>query len=173
MTLAVRLAGLDDAAAMSLLHAACFDAGWSQDAFEGLFADPHITGWVAQPEAAQPEAIAGGEGKGSRPAALEAMVLIRTVLDEAEILTLAVAPGARRHGLARRAVETAIVAVAALGASGLFLEVAASNEAARALYRSLGFEEVARRKAYYRKAGGGREDALVLSLTFPVLPPAG
>ncbi|MFX8246689.1 hypothetical protein ABTL56_19205, partial [Acinetobacter baumannii] len=48
------------------------------------------------------------------------------------------------------------------GAEGLFLEVAADNEPAIALYRSAAFVPVGRRAGYYRRPGGAAMDALVL-----------
>ena len=86
------------------------------------------------------------------------MVLARAVADEAEILTLAVAPEARRQGIARALLAAAIRAAEARGAAEMFLEVAAGNAPARALYFRCGFAEVGRRRRYY--ADG--EDALVL-----------
>ena len=86
--------------------------------------------------------------------------------DEAEILTLAVRPSARRAGLGGRLVEAAVVRAAALGAERMFLEVAEGNVAARALYARSGFVEMGRRRGYYSHADGSREDALTLVLNF-------
>ncbi|WP_313577184.1 GNAT family N-acetyltransferase, partial [Brevundimonas sp.] len=82
-------------------------------------------------------------------------------------LTLAVRPTARRAGLGVRLVEAAVVRAAALGAERMFLEVAESNAAARALYARSGFVEMGRRRGYYSHADGRREDALTLVLNFP------
>ena len=66
---------------------------------------------------------------------------------ECEILNLAVAPEYRRQGVAR-----ALLAAFFESFSGaIFLEVRASNRAARSLYKSLGFEEVMARPAYYQE----------------------
>jgi ribosomal-protein-alanine N-acetyltransferase len=93
-------------------------------------------------------------------------ILARTLAGEAEILTLAVAPLARRRGLAKRLVEAAIVQSLAAGADSLFLEVAADNAPAIALYVGAGFETVGRRRGYYASPGGGAaQDALVMRLT--------
>lgn len=81
--------------------------------------------------------------------------------DEGEILNLAVAPGGRRHGLGRALVDRAVEALKARGVRQLYLEVRESNAPARALYAERGFEEVGRRKQYYRRPV---EDAIVLRL---------
>lgn len=85
-------------------------------------------------------------------------VLARAAADEAEILTLAVVPAWRRRGLGAALLAAAQRRAASLGAAQLFLEVAADNDAARALYAGAGFEAVGLRRGYY---AGGR-DALVL-----------
>jgi ribosomal-protein-alanine N-acetyltransferase len=88
-------------------------------------------------------------------------VLARVAADEAEILTLAVAADARRQGHGASLLAHAMAAAAARGAAAMFLEVAATNEAARALYTAAGFGEAGRRARYY--ADGG--DALILRRT--------
>jgi ribosomal-protein-alanine N-acetyltransferase len=77
------------------------------------------------------------------------MILARVAADEAEILTLGVAPAARRLGVGRALVLEAARVAAERGAGRLLLEVSAANQAARALYESLGFIEAGRRQRYY------------------------
>lgn len=84
-----------------------------------------------------------------------------TVLDEAELGNLAVAPDWRGAGVARTLVRRARERVRARGARQWFLEVRESNGAARKLYQSFGFEQVGRRRAYYSRPV---EDALVMRL---------
>ena len=86
------------------------------------------------------------------------LVLARTVADEAEILTLAVAPEARRRGVARQLLNRAMGGARASGAGSMVLEVGAGNEAAQALYGAAGFERAGLRRRYY--AWG--EDALIM-----------
>jgi len=81
--------------------------------------------------------------------------------DEGEILNLAVAAAGRRRGLGRALVEQTLEALRARGVLHVYLEVRESNASARALYASLGFSEVGRRKGYYRRPV---EDAIVLRL---------
>jgi len=89
----------------------------------------------------------------------QAMIMARVAADEAEILTLAVAPPARRLGLGAALLRAAAARAAAAGASNLFLEVAQTNLAGQALYASAGFTQVGLRKRYYEDG----TDALVLA----------
>jgi len=86
-------------------------------------------------------------------------ILARVAADEAEILTLAVVPGARRQGHGAVLLGAAMASAAALGARTMFLEVSANNAAAAALYAGAGFQQVGLRPRYY--ADGS--DALILS----------
>ena len=134
--------------ALAALHAEAFSAPWDARAFAALLAQPGV---LLRIEA-------------------DGFILIRVVLDEAEILTLAVRPGARRQGLGRRLVERACVAAKVAGAETLFLEVAEDNAAARVLYARAGFVEIGRRKAYYAGPDGRRIAALVLHRDLSVDP---
>jgi [ribosomal protein S18]-alanine N-acetyltransferase len=78
--------------------------------------------------------------------------------DEAEILTFGVVPEARRRGHGGSLLREAIGAARAKGAGAMFLEVAAGNAPALALYAREGFAEVGRRRRYYSDGA----DALVL-----------
>lgn len=92
----------------------------------------------------------------------EGFVLGRVIADEAELLTLAVAPGARRAGRGRALLAAFEAEAAARGAVSAFLEVAADNAAARALYAGAGWSETGRRRAYYSAPGGARVDAVLM-----------
>jgi ribosomal-protein-alanine N-acetyltransferase len=85
-------------------------------------------------------------------------ILARAVAAEAEVLTLAVAPSARRGGVGRVLLEAAIVRATEKGAGEMFLEVSRNNIAALGLYLSAGFTEVGQRRRYYTDGS----DALVL-----------
>ncbi|MTH62669.1 GNAT family N-acetyltransferase [Paracoccus shanxieyensis] len=73
----------------------------------------------------------------------------RSVADEAELLTLAVAPEARRQGIARGLIGDFRQSAKARGAVEAFLEVASDNAAARALYAADGWAQVGQRRNYY------------------------
>ena len=128
-------AGPLHAAVLATIHAEAFPPGerWTAAALAGVLDMPGV--WCLLDER-------GG------------FALAREAGGEAELLTLAVAPAARRLGIAR-----ALVTRVLDRATGpVFLEVAAHNGAALGLYRSAGFVERGRRRHYY---GPGR-DALIL-----------
>ncbi|SFG47008.1 ribosomal-protein-alanine N-acetyltransferase [Palleronia marisminoris] len=79
----------------------------------------------------------------------EGFALGRIAADEAELLTIAVLPDARRNGIGRALLAAYHEAAARLGAVTSYLEVAETNEAARALYALDGYAEVGRRAGYY------------------------
>lgn len=135
----------DAAEGLAALHATAFAAPWPAREFSDLLAQAGVFA-VVEPDG---------------------FILIRQVLDEAEILTLAVRPQARRAGLGGRLVGQGALAAARAGAARLFLEVAEDNAAARALYDRAGFRLIGRRKGYY---AGGKTDALVLAFDLAADP---
>ena len=85
------------------------------------------------------------------------------VVDELHITLVAVAPGQRRQGLGRQVLEELLVVARHQGAQHATLEVATTNGAAVALYRSLGFRDAGLRRGYYRNG----DDALIQWLRLP------
>jgi len=136
-----------DGAALAELHASAFDEPWSADEILRFAED---RGGFA---------LAVEDGK-----ALAGFILCRLIAGEAEVLTLAVRPAARRRGVARALLEAAIV-LAAPTAESMFLEVAADNPGAVALYEGAGFETVGSRAGYYGRPSAGSVDALVMRRT--------
>ncbi len=88
--------------------------------------------------------------------------LIRTVLDEAEVLTIATAAAMRRQGLARTLLQRAETQAKERGAATIFLEVAEDNVAAITLYTSSGYSQIGRRSGYYLPKDAAPIAALVL-----------
>jgi len=87
--------------------------------------------------------------------------LIQTIGGESELLTLCVDPDHQRRGVGAALMD---LWLAQSDVTRFFLEVAADNAGAMALYHRCGFAEVARRKGYYTRADGGRVDAVILHL---------
>ncbi|MXQ09636.1 GNAT family N-acetyltransferase [Alphaproteobacteria bacterium GH1-50] len=92
----------------------------------------------------------------------------RVIADEAELLTIAVHPEARRRGIARRCLAAFELEAPAKGASRAFLEVAASNAPARRLYEGFGYEEVGRRRGYYDRPDDDADDAILMAKDLPI-----
>lgn len=124
----LRAARGEDAGDLGALHAAAFASPWSRADLADMLASPGAFALLAE-----------GEG----------FILCRAIAGEAEILTLAVAPAARRRGTGRALVEAAAGVAGTLGAETLFLEVAHDNAAALALYDAAGFSRVGLRRGYY------------------------
>lgn len=82
-----------------------------------------------------------------------------TLAGESHLLNIAVHPARRGRGIGRALLSECIRRAARAGASLLFLEVRAGNEAAQRLYRSMGFVSRGIRKGYYTDTG---EDAVIL-----------
>lgn len=129
-----------DAAALAILHARSFPVGWSEPEFERMLSDPSTIAHVAR----------GNSGRG----AITGFVLSRIAADEAEILSVAVDPAARGHGLAGELLQRHLGRLAAFGVARIFLEVGEENEAALRLYDKAGFRPVGKRAGYYPRPGG-------------------
>jgi ribosomal-protein-alanine N-acetyltransferase len=141
-----------DTEALVEIHAAGFRRGWSADEIEGLIADDTVFSLVLRRET-----LFGAR----RP---HGFILIRTVADQAEVLTIAVAPSSRGRGYGRQLMEEALRCLYRDLVPEIFLEVDEGNRSAVSLYQSLGFVEVGRRKGYYSDGKGPGGTALVLRL---------
>jgi ribosomal-protein-alanine N-acetyltransferase len=88
--------------------------------------------------------------------------LFRTVVDESELLLLAVLPDYRRRGVGTQLLEDFLERARNDGVARVHLEVRDGNPAV-AMYRSSGFLPIGRRRNYYHAADGTRFDAITLS----------
>ncbi len=128
---------------MAALHALCFSVPrpWSTAQFAASLADPLCFALIEA----------------------EGFLIGRAAAGEAELLTLAVAPQARRRGTGARLVQRFLYQARLRGAERAFLEVAEGNAAALALYARAGFAQAGRRRGYYRSPDGQVRDALILT----------
>ena len=124
------------------LEKVCFSAPWSENSIRSELTNP-LSLWL----------VAVEENK------LLGYIGSQSVMDEADMMNVAVSPDCRRRGIARRLVEALVQALAQRQVSSLTLEVRATNEPAKALYEQLSFIQVGRRPNYYRNP---KEDALIL-----------
>ncbi len=132
------LAGAAHARVLAALHEAAFPhEPWNEAGLLALLAQPGMVALLDE---------RGG------------FVLLRLVLDEAEIITIGV--GQPRQGIGRDLLRAGLALAARRGVRRVHLEVAEDNEPALALYAAAGFQRNGRRRAYY--ADGG--DALTMHL---------
>jgi len=142
----LRPVGLEACFILADLHDRAFPRPWSAIEFEDLLKSPGVF------------AVLGEAGD---PAQEKGFILCRSIAGEAEILTIAVDPAARRRGWGAALVEMAAGIATETGSEAMFLEVAADNAAAIALYAATGFARVGLRKGYYPHPDGAR-DAVVM-----------
>ena len=128
----LRTLGPGDLDELCRLEALCFSDPWSRDS-------------LAE-ELDNPLAVYTGLGRGS---ALLGYVGTRRVLDEWEIVNVAVDPAFRREHLGSRLLEAVLGEARDRAVRRIFLDVRESNAPARGLYEKYGFRPIARRKHYY------------------------
>ncbi|WP_286236793.1 ribosomal protein S18-alanine N-acetyltransferase [Neptuniibacter halophilus] len=145
----IRLLRAEDLPALSALEQQCFTSAWSES------------------QLMQRVLSEKGLALGLFTPALSAFALFSTLLDEAELLQVAVLPESQGQGLGRNLLDASLGMLSNRQVERVLLEVRASNLPAIALYHRLGFAEDGRRKGYYPPAGsqGTREDALLMSLS--------
>lgn len=124
------------------LEKLCFSAPWSENSIASELENPLSLWFVAMRD----DELLGYIGS-------------QTVLDEADMMNVAVFPEARRQGVGKMLITTLVEALKEKAVRSLTLEVRVSNESAKAMYHKLGFLEVGRRPKYYFDP---REDALIL-----------
>ena len=143
----IRTASAFDPPLLEALHrASCnadWDEAWSAQSFAAALAMPGAVGLIA----ASDDAAFGFSPLGFAPIGF---VLGRIAADEAEVLLIATHPAKRRQGVARSLLADLLQRFGDIGAKRIFLEVAAPNAAALALYEAAGFRPVGRRPNYYR-----------------------
>lgn len=135
-----------DLPAIAEIEREAFSDPWSERSFREALAHPSVYFAAARGDANE----------------LLGYVVAWFVADEGQIANLAVAPSGWGVGIGRALLDAALCEARLREADEVYLEVRDSNERARKLYRSRGFEEVGRRRGYYRRPV---EDAIVLRRT--------
>lgn len=138
----IRVMEKADISQLAELEKLCFSDPWSESAFEYELRNP-LSLWLV---AADDQVVAGYVGS-------------QTVMGEADMMNIAVAPAYRRQRIAEKLVLSLIEMLNDRDAESLTLEVRVSNTPAISLYEKLGFIQVGRRPGYYRNP---REDAYIL-----------
>jgi ribosomal-protein-alanine N-acetyltransferase len=141
-------AGPERAAEIAALHAGLFNPAWNEAAVTSLLEQPAAVAFLAHL---------------SLEKATVGFIIGQIAGDDAEIISIGVADRLARRGIGRRLVEGFMRTAQNNGARRIFLEVAADNDSGFALYRGLGFAEVARRPGYYERPGTRPVDALVMT----------
>lgn len=124
------------------LERQCFSDPWSLQSIQSELTNP-LSLWIV--------ALFGDQVVG--------YVGSQTVLDEADMMNLAVSSDFRRRGIGEALIRELVENLKAKGARSLTLEVRASNDSAISLYDKMGFIQVGRRPGYYRNP---KEDACIL-----------
>ncbi len=149
MTIALINGGLADLDTVVAISAAAFDPHFGE-----AWSPVQLRGTLTQPGSWLRLARDGGTALG--------FTLCRPLVDEAELLLIAVDPAARAAGVGTALLTGAVDDARARGMVEIFLEMRDGNAAAQALYRRGGFVEVGRRRDYYRGAGDLRYDAITM-----------
>ena len=143
-----RRADTDDAAVLAAMEIECFSDPWSERSFASVLENPATLFIIAECEhdgAAVPVGYIGAT----------------VVADECDIINLAVMPEWRRQGVGFALAEKMIDICRKVSVCAVYLEHRRSNEAAAALYASLGFRNDGIRRRYYTSPV---EDAVLMSL---------
>lgn len=161
----LREATWPDLAAMAELEARCFPVdAWSPATFWGELAQrPQRSYWVATDGGDDAAEDAGEHPIGTPGEGLGGYAGVSTAGDVAEVMTIAVDPRRRGHGLGGRLLERLHEVATDRGAEAIILEVRADNPTAQQLYTSRGYAVVHTRRGYYRSSEGGPGvDALIM-----------
>lgn len=149
----LREGNADDIDAMMRVMEVAFDPAfgeaWNRGQCLGILSLPDV--WLSFAETQQDGApLATG------------FALSRLLVEDAELLLLAVDPAWRLRGIAGALIDHTSVIAAARGARRLLLEVRDGN-AALNLYQRMRFAQIGRRRGYYRGGDGSIHDALTLA----------
>ena len=145
MNAVLRKMTVEDIPAVVALDQMSFSLPWPERSFRFELTDNSASRcWVAEKD----ERVVG-------------MLVAWLFVDEAHIATIATHPEYRRQGVGQKLLAYMLQSAMREGAQSSFLEVRESNLAAQEMYRKFGYEEVGRRKRYYKD---NDEDAILMNL---------
>ena len=143
--------GVEGAELFSAIHKEAFNENreqiWDVQDFTGLYSIAGTVGFLIS-ESDQPRGF----------------ILIRRLIDEAEIITFCILPKWCRNGYATYLLEKVTDQLQQQSVKRIFLEVRENNEAAIKLYNKCSFKKTGRRKGYYKDRHGKKTDALVMQI---------
>lgn len=137
-----------DCTTLEVLHKSSIDPYLSAAHFESLLNNLHIYGYGIEyfSHDTQDPSLCG-------------FIIVKKLLEEAEIIELCVAPAYQRRGWGALLMQTFLEEASADNIKKIFLEVAVDNDNAQKFYAYFGFKPYARRPQYYKRRNGQRVDA--------------
>lgn len=142
----LRIMREEDLAAVLEIEAKNYNFPWSESIFKDCLKSNHYSNWVCE----ELDVIVGYS-------------IVSILAGEAHIMNICVDPDIKKQGVGSKMLEN-MIDISRKKAETILLEVRPSNEAAIALYKKRGFNEIGVRKAYYPSVQGEREDAVMLAL---------
>jgi ribosomal-protein-alanine N-acetyltransferase len=138
-----------DAAVLARIHGECFRDAWNVESFSSMLSKGSFFGFLLKFQ--------------QKPVGF---VLCNSLIDETEIITMCVLSACRNKGYGKYLLKNVIVHAEQRSLKKIILEVSEDNVGGIALYESIGFQKIARRKGYYQNfcQHGNACDALVMSL---------
>ncbi|EJF83640.1 ribosomal protein S18-alanine N-acetyltransferase [Bartonella rattimassiliensis] len=142
---------INDSAPLHQIHQHCFTIAWGKQAFDNFLTDHSIFGYKVFLTDSSNQILG--------------FCLCRLILDEAEIITIAVHPHYRQQGIGTFLIDHTVRHLHNKRAIKLLLEVETTNLSALNLYKRFEFQKISERLAYY-PSKNGRGDAIVMQKTF-------
>lgn len=152
----IQPAEINDAAILADVHKENFFPSWGKEVFANFLQQAQFVTFIA---------VLSDSTSCSENHKIIGFLVARQVLDESELITLAVSPAYRKHKVASLLLEQLLQFLYRAHSRRLYLEVAENNAAALALYKKFLFQKVGHRKGYY-ETKTGRVDALLLQRDF-------
>lgn len=151
----IRSMSYDDCNQIAIIESDIFNTSSNHHRLLALLENPVFCGFV--------DDLNGTDLECGHPSILTGYLLSHVIVDEAEILSIAVSSEYQNSGKGKNLLQHFIAFIAAKDVKTICLEVAVDNKVALTLYNSHGFNEFSRRIGYYKRRGG-RCDAIKMKL---------